>query len=288
MPYSVVTHCGKAHIDEIMAIAVLAVFKGENPSAVNRLSAEELQPLLESGEPPPDTWIVDCGLIHDPRRRLFDHHQDAELPSAALLMLRFCFPELLDTELGKSFELISRVDTKGLRSLADAADIGETSESRDYWSFIARILVKTFEEKPLAVTEVAAAGLAEKITFEEIKKAAREWLAVEGRIVGVKVAGISVLEYRCAPPEELVNGLKAVDGELIETHGAAAVYGFDKSDPAVRTLYRTDIGHNLLDFTRAEFAQPLFCHQSGFLARFKPADQAEWKRIVARSLTSPP
>ena len=286
MPYSVVTHRGKAHIDEIMAIAVLAVFKGENPSAVNRLSAEELKPLLESDdEPPPDIWVVDCGLIHDPERRLFDHHQDAELPSAALLMLGFCFPELLDTDLGKSFALISRVDTQGLRSLAD---IGEASESRDYWSFIARILVKTFEEKPLTVIEVAAAGLAEKITFEETKKAAREWIAVEGRIVDVKVAGISVLEYRCAPPEELVTGLKAVDGELIKAHGAAAVYGFDKSDPAIRTLYRTDIGHNLLDFTRAEFTRPIFCHQGGFLARFKPSDEAEWKRIVVCSLTFPP
>ena len=286
MPYSVITHSGKAHIDEIMAIAVLAVFKGENPSAVHRLSAEELMPLLESGEPPPDTWVIDCGLIHDPDRRLFDHHQDRELPSAALLMLRHYFPELLDTDLGKNFALISKADTQGLRSLEDGADAGDSGgESRDYWSFIARLLIKTFEEKPLTVIETAAHGLAETITFEDIKRSAREWIAVEGRLVPVQVAGLSVLEYRVPPPEELVNGLKAIDGELIETHQAAAVYGFDRSDPDIRTLYRTDIGHNRLDFTRAEFTRPLFCHQGGFLARFKPSDGTEWKRVLEHSLT---
>lgn len=286
MPYSVITHSGKAHIDEIMAIAVLAVFKGENPSAVHRLSAEELMPFLESGEPPPDTWVIDCGLIHDPDRRLFDHHQDRELPSAALLMLRHYFPELLDTDLGKNFTLISKADTQGLRSLEDGADAGDSGgESRDYWSFIARLLIKTFEEKPLTVIETAAHGLAETITFEDIKRSAREWIAVEGRLVPVQVAGLSVLEYRVPPPEELVNGLKAIDGELIETHQAAAVYGFDKSDPDIRTLYRTDIGHNRLDFTRAEFTRPLFCHQGGFLARFKPSDGTEWKRVLEHSLT---
>ena len=286
MPYSVITHSGKAHIDEIMAIAVLAVFKGENPSAVHRLSAEELMPLLESGEPPPDTWVIDCGLIHDPNRRLFDHHQDRELPSAAFLMLRHHFPELLDTDLGKNFALISKADTQGLRSLEDGADAGDSGgESRDYWSFIARLLIKTFEEKPLTVIETAAHGLAETITFEDIKRSAREWIAVEGRLVPVQVAGLSVLEYRVPPPEELVNGLKAIDGELIETHQAAAVYGFDRSDPDIRTLYRTDIGHNRLDFTRAEFTRPLFCHQGGFLARFKPSDGTEWKRVLEHSLT---
>lgn len=286
MPYSVITHSGKAHIDEIMAIAVLAVFKGENPSAVHRLSAEELMPFLESGEPPPDTWVIDCGLIHDPDRRLFDHHQDRELPSAALLMLRHYFPELLDTDLGKNFTLISKADTQGLRSLEDGADAGDSGgESRDYWSFIARLLIKTFEEKPLTVIETAAHGLAETITFEDIKRSAREWIAVEGRLVPVQVAGLSVLEYRVPPPEELVNGLKAIDGELIETHQAAAVYGFDKSDPDIRTLYRTDIGHNRLDFTRAEFTRPLFCHQGGFLARFNPSDGTEWKRVLEHSLT---
>ena len=286
MPYSVITHSGKAHIDEIMAIAVLAVFKGENPSAVHRLSAEELMPFLESGEPPPDTWVIDCGLIHDPDRRLFDHHQGRELPSAALLMLRHYFPELLDTDLGKNFALISKADTQGLRSLEDGADAGDSGgESRDYWSFIARLLIKTFEEKPLTVIETAAHGLAETITFEDIKRSAREWIAVEGRLVPVQVAGLSVLEYRVPPPEELVNGLKAIDGELIETHQAAAVYGFDKSDPDIRTLYRTDIGHNRLDFTRAEFTRPLFCHQGGFLARFKPSDGTEWKRVLEHSIT---
>lgn len=286
MPYSVITHSGKAHIDEIMAIAVLAVFKGENPSAVHRLSAEELMPLLESGEPPPDTWVIDCGLIHDPDRRSFDHHQDRELPSAALLMLRHHFPELLDTDLGKNFALISKADTQGLRSLEDGGDAEDSGgESRDYWSFIARLLIKTFEQKPLTVIETAAHGLAETITFEDIKRRAREWIAVEGRLVPVQVAGLSVLEYRVPPPEEIVNGLKAIDGELIETHQAAAVYGFDRSDPDIRTLYRTDIGHNRLDFTRAEFTRPLFCHQGGFLARFKPSDGTEWKRVLEHSLT---
>jgi hypothetical protein len=99
---------------------------------------------------------------------------------------------------------------------------------------------------------------------------------------------LTALEYTEHPPESLVNGLKGIDREVIQAHQAAVIYGYDKTDPTVRTLYRTDIGHDLVDFTRSKPAEMLFNHQGGFLLRFKPADPEEWKRIIkASALESP-
>jgi hypothetical protein len=285
MPYNVITHSGKAHIDEILAIAVLAVYQGEQPEEILRLPSDDVAEMVNAGDVAADTWVVDCGLMLDSNRRLFDHHQDGTLPSAALLMFRHLFPELEGSDLSGYFELVSKVDTGGLRSLEDIDSVGE---SRDYWSFPQQVLVRVFEKDPAAVVNLVSVGLADKIEFEEEKTAAAEWVAVPGRLVDVKIGGLTALEYTEHPPESLVNGLKGIDREVIQEHQAAVIYGYDKTDPTVRTLYRTDIGHDLVDFTRSKPAEMLFNHQGGFLLRFKPADPEEWKRIVRASALGSP
>jgi hypothetical protein len=107
------------------------------------------------------------------------------------------------SDLSGYFELVSKVDTGGLRSLEDIDSVGE---SRDYWSFPQQVLVRVFEKDPAAVVNLVSVGLADKIEFEEEKTAAAEWVAVPGRLVDVKIGGLTALEYTEHPPESLVNG----------------------------------------------------------------------------------
>ena len=283
--YTVITHSGRAHLDEILAISVLAACRNELPEDIRRLSSEESAALVAAGEIPENAWVIDCGLEFDPDRRLFDHHQDRELPSAALMMFRHCFPELEDTDLGSFFNLASKVDTGGMRALDDFENLGE---SRDYLGFAQNILTIVFEMRPLFIAEIVTRGIEDKIRFEEVKKAAAEWVAVPGRLVDRDIDGVKVLEYTRQPPVDIVDGLKSIDRAVIEEHQAAVVYGYDKKDAGIRTLYRTDIGHDLVDFTRATIGDALFCHQGGFLARFRPTDDDEWKRLITESRLQQP
>ena len=280
MPYTIITHSGKAHIDEVLATAALAVHRGEYPAEIRRMSSNDAAEMVAAGNVPANCWVIDCGLKYNPERRLFDHHQDKELPSAALMLFTHLFPELEGTDLHAYFELVSRVDTRGARSLDDSEVIGE---SRDYWSFTQQLLVRIFEKDPAAVLDIVARGLSEKINLEEVKKTAAEWVGFPGRLVSEDIGGMTALAYMEQPPIEVFDGLQGIDRNIIKEHGAAVVYGYDKKDSSIRTLYRTDIGHDILDFTRTEAKYGVFNHQGGFLMRFRPADKDEWRRIVAES-----
>lgn len=281
MSYRVITHSGKAHIDEIMAIGALSLAKNEEPECILRLSDEELKSFIDENTEQVETWIIDCGMKYDPQRRLFDHHHDSNLDSAALLIFRHFFPDLIETSLGHFFCLVSKADTEGIKSLGES---DKDSQVLEYFSLPHRMLVKAFESEALCVVKIIKRGLFDMLRFEESKRCASEWLADSRRLADVQIAGHTVLEYKEMPPIEIVDGLKGIDSEYIEEHSAIAVYGFDKVDPEIRTLYRTNPGHEILDFTRAKYSRPLFIHQNGFLARFKPKDKDEWRRIIAESL----
>ncbi len=281
MPYTIITHSGKAHIDEVLASAALAVFKKEPPTEIRRISSNDAAEMIAEGKVPGNCWVIDCGLGFNPEQRLFDHHQNGDLPSAALMVFNHLFPELEGTDLHTYFELVSKVDTRGARSLDDFETIGE---SRDYWSFPQQILVRIFEKDPMAILDIVTRGLSEKIDFEEVKKAAAEWVAFPGRLVAEDIEGLTALAYTEHPPIEVFDGLHGIDRKFILENNAAVVYGYDRKDPSIRTLYRTDIGHDLVDFTRSEADDVVFNHQGGFLMRFIPSDRDEWRRIVAASI----
>ncbi len=132
MTYTVITHDGKSHMDELLGIALLALHIGSEPENIIRMDSREASDLVESGNIPDNTYIVDCGMVFDKERRLFDHHQDRDLDCAALLIFNEYFKHLFDTELHEYVKLVSKIDTKGAMSLDDFHLV---SESRDYFSF---------------------------------------------------------------------------------------------------------------------------------------------------------
>ncbi|MCG8451840.1 MAG: MYG1 family protein [Spirochaetales bacterium] len=281
MPYQVITHAGKAHIDEILAAALIVLVKGEMPEDVLRLNTEDVARMVAESQVPPQAWVVDCGLKFEPENRLFDHHQDRELSSAAALVFHHFFPELQGTDLEAYFELVSRVDTQGARSLDD---FDHVSESRDYWGFAHQLLAKTFETDPLSVLRLVSEGLRQKIDFEKVKQNATEWASFPGRLVPEVIEGLTVLVYTEHPPREITDGLRSIDRHIVDEHQAVAVYGYDKNDASIRTLYRTDHGYKHLDFTKSSPHDLLFVHQGGFLMRFRPSHPKEWLTLFQDSI----
>ena len=281
MPYKIITHNGKAHLDEVLGSALLALHIGEDPESIERMEAGDAAELVSSGNIPADTYFIDCGLIYDGRRKLYDHHQDRELDSSALLLFNEFFPHLENTDLHNYIKLVSKVDTKGAMSLDDFDMI---SESREYLSFSHRLLLKTFQEDPLLILRIFIAGLDDKIKFEKARAEARLWLDEEGHIEIIKIAELNILKYMVKPPSELAAALRSAVSDILDENNVTAIFSFDDKQDAVRTLYRTDSGHDLIDFSRCAPDKSIFNHPGGFFMKFIPANDDEWIELVKQAV----
>ncbi len=281
MSYKVITHNGKAHLDELLGCALLALHLGEEPDTIERIDSQEASRIVASGQIPDNTYFIDCGFVLDSGRNLFDHHQDRELDSAALLVFNEFFPQLRSTELYDYIKLVSKVDTKGPMSLDDFEVV---SESKDYWSFSQKILLRTFEENPILVVRIFINGLEDKIQFEKAMEEGAQWLEETGNIEIVEIESKKILKYLKKPPTNLVSPIKSVLSKIIDVNEIAAILSFDDKLLDARVLYRTNIGHYEIDFSKSTPTNSIFNHQGGFLLKFVPSHNREWIDLVKESL----
>ncbi len=282
MSYRIITHDGKAHMDELTASAFLALALGESPAEIVRVDSRDAERMVREGDVGEDDWFLDCGMRYDPGKRLFDHHQDGELVSTVQMVFEHFFPELCDSRLHEDVVLLSRVDTGGLRSLNDYEAL---DESLSYWSFSQKLLLKGFEFRPEVTLELVCDALKDRIAFEEKRQDALEWLKGEGRIEIVELGGERVLNYLVSPPEGMASALRSADKEMVDEFEISAVCSCSEEDPTERSLFRTNIGQELLDFTACSPKEPLFCHPGGFLLKFRDeAGGEEWKNLFLTSL----
>ncbi len=280
MGFRIITHDRKAHMDELLASALLSIHLNENPIEIARIPSRDAAVMVEKGEYSDTDWFLDCGMKYSPDQRLFDHHQDRDLGSAALLVFEAFFPHLQESELAEYIRLISRVDTGGIRVLDDYDVVGE---SQSYWSFSQKLLLKSFESEPLKILELFRAGLEDRIRFERAKKEAELWLQTEHHTEIFQLQGINVLVYHTRPPRELASPIRAVDGKIVDENEIHAILSFDDESEENRVLFRTNRGHDLLDFTLSAPKETRFCHQGGFLLKFTPENQQEWQQIILAS-----
>ncbi len=282
MSYNIITHNGKAHMDELLGSALLALHLGEPPEKIERMDAREAANLISGGTIPENTYFVDCGLVLDSEKGLFDHHQDRDLDSAVLLIFNKYFSHMENTELHDYIRLVSKVDTKGAMSLDDFHLI---SESRDYFSFGQGILLKTFENDPMMVLKIFIAGLDDKISFEKLKKKADSWLKMPGNIKIMDIEHIKVIKYLKKAPSDLVSPIRSVISKIVDDNDITAILSFDDKMPDVLTLFRTNYGHNTINFAKSEPTETIFNHKGGFLMKFIPSDENEWIKLVKESIS---
>lgn len=78
--HKIVTHPGSAHKDDFLATSILLAFLEE----AQVFRREPTQADLDD----PNTYVIDVGLVYDPERHNFDHHQDHALPCAFHLLMQ--------------------------------------------------------------------------------------------------------------------------------------------------------------------------------------------------------
>ncbi|MDC7225929.1 MAG: MYG1 family protein [Spirochaetales bacterium] len=281
MSYKIIIHDGKAHMDELLASALLAIHLEEEPDSITRVDSLKAAEMAGAEKLADDTYFIDCGLVFDISRNLFDHHQDKDLDCAALLIFDEFFAHLKNTELHRYIELVSKVDRNGPMSLND---FDVLDESRDYLTFSQQIVLKTFEEDPMLILRIFIAGLEDKINFEIQKAMASDWLKQTGNIEITTVLNINILKYLNKPPKELVPALRSASGEIVDKNNVSSILSFDNKNPDVLTFYRTDYGHKIVDFSKTSPSNTVFCHQGGFLLKFIPSDDEEWIKLFKQAV----
>ncbi len=281
MSYNIITHDGKAHMDELLGSALLAIHLNEIPEKIERINPQEASELVEADKRPENTYFIDCGLALDSKKGLFDHHQDRNLDSSVLLIFNTYFSHMENTELHDYIKLVSRVDTKGAMSLDDFHLI---SESRDYFSFGQGVLLSTFQNDPMLVLKIFIEGLKDKIAFEKLKREASIWLTEPDNIELIDIDHIKVIKYLRKAPSELTAPIRSVIGKIVDENNISAILSFDDKQQDVLTLFRTNFGHDNVDFSKSNPAKTIFKHQGGFLMKFLPINEKEWIKLVKESI----
>lgn len=281
MSYRIITHDGKAHMDELLGSALLALHLDEIPENIERMNAQEAADIVSTGNLPENTYFIDCGLKLDSEKGLFDHHQDRDLDSSVLLIFNKYFSHLENTELHEYIKLVSKVDTKGAMSLDDFHIV---SESRDYFSFGQGVLLNTFQNDPMLVLKIFIDGLNDKISFEKLKQKADAWLKEPGNIKIIEIENIKIIKYMKQAPLELVSPIRSVISKIVDENDITAILSFDDKQPDTLTLFRTNFGHNNIDFTKSKPSNTIFNHQGGFLLKFIPSSKNEWINLIKESI----
>ncbi|PLX89026.1 MAG: hypothetical protein C0618_02600 [Desulfuromonas sp.] len=78
--HKIVVHPGSAHRDDFLSAAVLLSILESAEVFRREPTADDLADL--------NTYVLDVGMIHDPSRHNFDHHQDSSLPCAFHLLMQ--------------------------------------------------------------------------------------------------------------------------------------------------------------------------------------------------------
>lgn len=282
--FRIITHTGKAHLDELVGSALLTLVKERQPDEIIRQENRETEKWIEEDALDTGDWVLDCGLVFDPERQMFDHHQDGSLPSTALMIFDEYFPELKNSRLHDSLILLSRVDTGGIQALND---YGNLDESGSYCSFSQKLLLKGFELDPLDAVRMVSEALRDNIAFEHMRNKALLWLENREHTEVLEFEDVKVLSYRVQPPFELASALRSADKEMVDEQKIGAVFSFDEKNPAGRALFRTGHGLDSLDFSLCNPSKTIFCHPGGFLLKFEPSTEEEWKSLLKESILSP-
>jgi len=124
MVKKIVTHTRPGHTDDILAVGLLSQKYPDAEIVFVHPQSPELEELKERD----DVILVDVGGEYNPARKNYDHHQDTEVPSSLVLVLKHEFPEYLkaiesEPLLKKSLEVIDYKDRFGPKKAEEITGI---------------------------------------------------------------------------------------------------------------------------------------------------------------------
>lgn len=299
MTNKIIVHAGKAHLDEMMACAILiaheAIWNDSPTCMAEGWTIERREPTPEEIEyNDKSTFIVDVGGIYNPHQWMFDHHQlprgsrdcamtlvasSLGLPNAASLApyepakpgedLMFpvdSFAGLLD-KLFPWFRVRAEVDSCGPFAAAKSRGTDWSSVSGFLGPFEDLVLA-TFERDPLEAVVPLADMIVSKVrAFEKVGKAVKTEKPWWGD------GDFSIVDFTAADPKLA----EEVSDALVPEKGVA-VFHDNRGDGL--TLLR--LGDDpRIDFTRVkDDPEVAFCHNGGFIVKTRTKDLEKAWRLI--------
>lgn len=276
---TIVTHPGRAHRDEFLAICFLV---GAAQAPVWIIQRREATPEDLADE---CTVVVDTGGQHNPRKLNFDHHQlerDAPATCSLSLVLKFLnlnmdlayrlcpwigYTEILDSK-GPHVASLAYGFTKealsAIQSPVESSVLRKFGQQEEIWyheplfhlmQFIGRQYIDYFRAVDIQRDVVAKA-----IGYTQID--------------GIVIADMTKLNTKAT-------GVSAAARLALEDKEAdvAVEIHQDERGPGL-TLLRKDPDGSRIDFSTIEDRPEIsFAHKSGFIAKTTPG--ADWERLVA-------
>lgn len=267
-------HGLKAHADETWACALLIA---SNPEIE---FTEIIRDAKRIGEATENDFVLDCGMKFD-GDRFFDHHQfesseDVDC-TLTLIAKRFAPWTLSDTKFGPIIERVRVQDNFGIP--AAEKKFGKSSS----WLASESVLVALFESEPLKIANMLAEGFRNRLReLNEVKKA-EKWIKKNSSLE-ILGNGLKVLVIESSPFKAgfSIAGFNSASNIYSESVEAGVIYGWNTDGSDSRTLFRTRSEKNV-DFTYSVPENLIFCHNSGFLLVFDPADDTEYRKLILQS-----
>ena len=280
------THSGRAHLDELVGIALLIIkwaiecgdsVKDLNPEniEINRVSSSELPDHLG-----PNDYIVDTGLKYDGAHK-FDHHQMTEQICAAHLVARKFFPELLeDYQWSAVIHAMDTIDCQGMHAYELKHGVKAHPLLAHAWLF-----TDLFKEDPLYAALAYARGLETKIRYLRVDvPEAITWVKNHQKIMRVELSSGSfinaVVFYKDFRLDHIdASAYTSAERAFCREWGVRVICGWDhQSDPGtVRSVYRVANRDGLLNFNKCKSEKITFA--SEIKACF-PDKSMDWKAVV--------
>ncbi len=242
----IITHPGGAHFDEVTAVSLILAIHAGTVFSIERREPAPAE--LDN----PDVWVVDIGDRHEPEKRNFDHHQDADCPAAFVLVAEYL--GLLETmSVMPWWHFKDSVDRFGPVKSSLKYHAGDDLVNRnpvEIW------LMASFASRPEASLPLLKAFGAHIIESARLLKSQIDFWKTSTRLV--------------------IAGVPAMIGETRESAGLEEFRRLDENPPdIVISLDRRDNGWRLFryDGTPVDFSlisdrpEIAFAHKSGFMAK---------------------
>ncbi len=262
-----ITHNGKAHFDEFLAVALILAEHDDTHFHIERREPTEEE--LDN----PDIWIVDIGQRYQPELKNFDHHQDTSLKASFVLVAEHLqVDQYLRNAPWWSFK--DEIDRRGGYKLADELGL-ESLEPLN--SPLENFILGLFAESPLSV-------------YQQMKMFGRDQIET-----GKKME--QQIEFWKTCEQFMIKDKKVLLGLTDETMGSVEYCESLDEPPAVRITYDgRGEGWSLstikdaegVDFSLLEGHEEIkFAHKNGFIAKTKKRIALEdVKKLVEKAIVN--
>lgn len=268
----IVTHAGRAHRDEFLAVAIILSQVDEEMAIFREFE------VTEEDRDNPDVWVVDVGGKHTPEKHNFDHHQLDGGDVSSLSQVGGFFD--IDLSIYQWFKTQVLMDNCGPKVVADNLGI-TTEQMRPLTDPVGKGLLSLFEQreaiKPQDPIHQIMVGIGANLVEYPKRVSAQVNTILQAEIL--ECAGMQGLDGRGLDEAPEPKAMALVKKDIEKSEDVEITFSISK-DPRNGGLALFRYDEESLDFSTIDNEpEILFAHKAGFLATTKEFD-APWESLI--------